>query len=133
MPYRRYPRDIPSSFCTSALPFLNPSGLAGTPATRPPGGTSLLTTAPAAVRAPAPTFTGAISRLSLPMKAPSPITVSCLNFLIEVARDGACSDVGARADHGVADVAEVADVRSRADAARLDFNVRADVRGLLQY
>jgi hypothetical protein len=53
-------------------------GRAGTPTTVLPAGTSRVTTLPAPVFAPGPTVTGALSMVSTPMNAPSPITVSCL-------------------------------------------------------
>src|SRR5690606_3931691 len=45
---------------------------------RAPGGTSVVTTEPAAVYAPSPTLTGATSIVSLPTRTPSPTTVRCL-------------------------------------------------------
>ena len=48
---------------------------AGTPTASLPGGTSLVTTAPAPVRAPSPISRGATIIVSTPMNAPSPIVV----------------------------------------------------------
>ena len=51
---------------------------AGAPATVTPGGTSSSTTEPAPVLLPFPSLTGALSRVSTPTKAPSPISVRFL-------------------------------------------------------
>src|SRR5262249_25768368 len=50
---------------------------AGTPATSESAGTSFVTTAPAPVIDPRPTFTGATSMVSLPSFTSSSISVSC--------------------------------------------------------
>src|SRR5439155_12382153 len=52
--------------------------LAGTPTASLPGGTSLVTTAPAPVFARSPIVTGARSIVSTPRKTSSPIVVRCL-------------------------------------------------------
>ena len=91
-----------------------------------PGGTSSVIVEPAATYAPVPTRTGATSCESLPMNAPSSITVWCLARAVVVAGDRAGADVHLLADRRVAEVRQV--VRLRALAERRSSSARRSCR-----
>ena len=68
-------------------------------------------------RRPCRRVTGAISCESLPMKAPSSITVCVLVLAVVVAGDGARADVDLGADRRVAEIRQVVGLRARRRAS----------------
>ena len=82
-----------------------------------PSGTSWVITDPAAVVAPAPTTTGATSIVSLPMKAPAPISVRCLATPSKLQVTAPAPMFAPLADLGVADVGEMVGLGAAAEPA----------------
>ena len=68
--------------------------------------------------APSPTFTGATSAVSEPMKAPAPISVQCLVEAVIIAGDGARADIGAGAHARIAQIGEMIGLGALLDRAR---------------
>ncbi len=64
---------------------------------------------------------------SEPTKAPSPMVVRCLLTAVVVAGDGACPDVDACADDGVAEVVQVVGLGAFAEGGFFGFDEVAHV------
>ena len=115
---RRYGKPA----CDAHQPFFFGSGRAGFPATRSPAGTSLVTTEPAPVSAPSPTFTGATSDVFEPIDDVAADDRLVLLLAVEVAGDRPGADVGILADRRIAEIREVADLHAARQARLLDFD-----------
>ena len=66
------------------------------------------------------------------MKAPSPIVGAVLVAAVVIAGDGAGADIGAGADEGVADIAQMIGLGAGLDRRFLDLDEIADARALAE-